>query len=251
MQSPAELNHAVDRDTVVRDHYQGIYLGQVTKTHLDKDMLAYVSYRVKNKIYWTQKKVHLHKGELVLTDGEHMVRGRCGNRISTSPVISGAGPEPPESQLDTEEPKDNRLAVATPPVTSTPGAKDSTPGSAFAPPVPQKKAVPTVEKASSRRLFPVLVPIAMLAGSSIAAGHSNTNSGVTGVNVPASGGSGSNIAPLPHPPSGPPARVPVSAPPPSSGPPITVAPEPSAYLGLLGVGLGWLVVRSRRRRVRN
>jgi hypothetical protein len=246
--SPEELTEAADRDATVRDHYRGIYLSQVTKTQLDKDMLAYVSYRLKNKIYWTQKKIRLHKGELVLTDGEHMVRGRCGNRISVLPVVSGAGPEPAEPQFDVEEPKEG-LAVGAAPVPAKSTARDSRPPvAAFAPSVAGVKAVPTRENVASRRLFPILAPIAMLAGSSLVAAHSTASSGIFSVAAPASHGSSPAVVPVPDPPSPPPIRAPLLRPPPSSGPPITVAPEPSAYFGLLSVGLGWLVVRSRRNR---
>jgi hypothetical protein len=247
--SPEQLTEAADRDATVRDHYQGIYLSQVTKTQLDQDMSAYVSYRLKNKIYWTQKKIRLHKGELVLTDGEHMVRGRCGNRISVLPVGSGAGPEPAEPQFDVEEPTEVKLVVAAAPVPAKPTASDSRPPvSAFVPPVAGVKAVPTPEKVASRRLFPILAPIAILAGNSLAAAHSTGSSGISPVNPPASHGSSPVVVPAADPPSPPRIRVPILRPPPSSGPPITVAPEPSAYFGLLSIGLGWLVVRSRRNR---
>jgi hypothetical protein len=44
-------------------------------------MVAYVSYRKDAKVSWTTHPVTIPANELVLTDGNHLVRARCGNRI--------------------------------------------------------------------------------------------------------------------------------------------------------------------------
>jgi hypothetical protein len=216
VQSAAELTQAADRDPVVRDHYKDIHLNQVRELHLDKDMRAYVSYRVKDKVYWTQKKIPLRKGELVLTDGKNLVRSRCGNRISISRIVASPGPEPEDPQFDIEEPE---LPIA---VSGVPLAFDILPAGGlppsdvqasvapYIPPAVVAKAVPTSRPAA---LLPLLAPVAAIVGSSIAGGSSNHSAGIIR----------------------------------SSQPPVTVAPEPSANVWLLAIGLGWLVMRSRRR----
>jgi hypothetical protein len=45
----------------------------------------------------------------------------------------------------------------------------------------------------------------------------------------------------------PPVEPPVHTPPPAIGPPVTVTPEPATFTGLLGIGLGWLFLRSREK----
>ena len=105
VQSSAELTDAAERDPVVRSHYRDIELNKVEGRYLDKDMRAYVSYRINDKVYWTRTKVQLRKGELVLTDGRNLVRGRCGNRISLAPVAANPDPGPTDPQFDIEEPK--------------------------------------------------------------------------------------------------------------------------------------------------
>ena len=69
---------------------------------LDADREAYVSYRKDERIYWTKNKVRLHKGELVLTDGQTVIRSRCGNQVCEtpqSPVARAADPPLPEFDI--------------------------------------------------------------------------------------------------------------------------------------------------------
>lgn len=47
-----------------------------------RDETYYTSYRIGDKIYWTDKPVHIHKGELLWTDGKRLIRARCGNELS-------------------------------------------------------------------------------------------------------------------------------------------------------------------------
>jgi hypothetical protein len=56
---------------------------------------VYVSYRIRNTVYWTKKKVRLHVGELLLTDGTTTARAHCGNQISdvAKPDISDEEPD--------------------------------------------------------------------------------------------------------------------------------------------------------------
>jgi hypothetical protein len=61
---------------------------------LTKDHQTYVSYRLGNDVFWTKKKVTIRAGETLLSDGEHLARTRCGNRLSDVPAtpISSADP---------------------------------------------------------------------------------------------------------------------------------------------------------------
>lgn len=67
-----------------------------------------------NSIYWTRHPIRLAKGETLLTDGGHLARARCGNRISDSPNEPTNAIEPEESELDTPELPDAGFAEAPP-----------------------------------------------------------------------------------------------------------------------------------------
>ena len=54
---------------------------RTTVTSGDRGM-AYVSYRIGHRVFWTRKPVRIPAGETVLTDGETEIRARCGNAVS-------------------------------------------------------------------------------------------------------------------------------------------------------------------------
>ena len=98
--SGRELIEAAQREPVVAAHYTEFAVGKVRVIRLAQDKQAYVSYRLGNKIYWSKKKVTLHKGETLLSDGEHLARTRCGNRLSEVPAEPTSPSEPRESVVN-------------------------------------------------------------------------------------------------------------------------------------------------------
>jgi hypothetical protein len=102
VQSAADLKNSLSNDSVVAKHYEDFEVEKTRVVRLNQDRLLYVSYRLGNRVYWTKKALLLPKGEAVITDGEHMARTRCGNRLSEAPAgpVLAAGPEfeagPPE-----------------------------------------------------------------------------------------------------------------------------------------------------------
>jgi hypothetical protein len=96
-----QLREAVRREPLVAAHYAGFSVGKARIVRLSHDKLAYVSYRLGNRIYWTKKKVTLHEGEWLLSDGEHLARTRCGNRVSDVPMGPTSPQEPPETVWNT------------------------------------------------------------------------------------------------------------------------------------------------------
>lgn len=101
VRSGQELAEATQHDTLVAQHYAGFQLRNARMIHLKKDRLAYVSYRLGERIFWTRHKVTLHAGEALVTDGKTMARGRCGNRLSDSPKAPVSDREPGERILST------------------------------------------------------------------------------------------------------------------------------------------------------
>ena len=96
-----EVKSKVAGDPVVREHYKGIQLDLLRPFRLTKPAQGYVSYRIGNRIFWTAQRLYLRPGELLLSDGLHLIRGRCGNRISlvASGPVQTVG-EPTEAVLD-------------------------------------------------------------------------------------------------------------------------------------------------------
>jgi len=101
--NPAEVAAAAQRDPVVGAHYRDFRVERARVETVAKPRLVYVSYRVKDKIFYTKKKVQLRAGERVVSDGKSQIRGRCGNRISETPKGPVSSVEPPEAVMDTPQ----------------------------------------------------------------------------------------------------------------------------------------------------
>src|SRR5581483_11411122 len=97
--SPAELRIVSDKDSLVRDHYADFNIRSAQLVMLTDDRYQYVSFRLKNHIFWTHKKLRIPKGEMLLTDGHNYARTRCGNRLSSTPQASTTELEPAERLL--------------------------------------------------------------------------------------------------------------------------------------------------------
>ncbi len=96
----AELKATLRRDAVAARHYAGFRAENAVLIFLRYDRMAYVSYRLNHKIYWTSRKVRISHGEFLLTDGGNLVRARCGNRISETPQQPTSEAEPPSEAMD-------------------------------------------------------------------------------------------------------------------------------------------------------
>ena len=97
--TPAELHYANQTDAVVRAHYATFNLKLAHVVQLTDDRFQYASYRITNQIYWTRRKLRIHKGEYLLTDGVAFARTRCGNRLSDTPQLPVAPQEPAAALL--------------------------------------------------------------------------------------------------------------------------------------------------------
>ena len=102
--SSDELALARRVDRVVAAHYSDFETADVAVRALPQDTYLYVSYRKGDRVYWTANKRRIPKGETVLSDGKHMARTRCGNRLSAAPQFPiAAGPQPTEAALNAPE----------------------------------------------------------------------------------------------------------------------------------------------------
>ncbi len=96
-----ELMDEVAQDEVVAAHYDNFQVSRTEVVRLQQDLWAHVSYRLRNKIYWTAKKINLKRGEVLLTDGREFARTRCGNRLSIEPQDPVSDEEPTPDLFET------------------------------------------------------------------------------------------------------------------------------------------------------
>ena len=95
-----ELKWVAEHDPVVAAHYAGFDYDHARVVRLVLARTAYVSYRIGNRVYWTHRRVTLHKGEKVITDGKMTARTRCGNRVEEVPQQATSSSEPPVAKFE-------------------------------------------------------------------------------------------------------------------------------------------------------
>jgi hypothetical protein len=100
IQTPEDLRQVSEHDRIVGSHYDGFDFHNARIVELDQPRLVYLSYRMGGKVFWTEKRINLHKGEKLITDGRMTARTRCANRISETaqPAVSPA--EPPAAKFE-------------------------------------------------------------------------------------------------------------------------------------------------------
>lgn len=101
--SVEEVERARRGDPVVNAHYAVFDAARLRMTEAPAPRSVYVSYRTGRKIYWTRNRVRLAGGEALITDGEHVARARCGNRVADTPQQPVEAEEPPAAELDVVE----------------------------------------------------------------------------------------------------------------------------------------------------
>ncbi len=112
-----ELKWVAEHDPVVAAHYAGFDYARAQVVRLTLNRTVHVSYRIGNRIYWTNRRVTLHKGEKVITDGRMTARTRCANRVEETPQQQAAAPvEPPLAKFDEPVKAGSGTAIQFPPV---------------------------------------------------------------------------------------------------------------------------------------
>ena len=241
VESQQELQTAIHQDPVVTAHYSDFRVRAAHSIRLSREQQFFVSYRVGNQIFWTRKKITLHAGEMLLTDGEHLARTRCGNRLSEIPATPTAPSEPTDHSLDTPV-VPLRPELTSEPMPGSPVWPDSSP------PIFLLSSNPTPQPAPSPGGFiPPIIPIFCCDTSS--GPWPTPNSPNHPVPPPASSPSPSPTWPTPTPLQPPPPYSP-SEPPSSPEPPAPpiATPEPGA-LTLAAAGLLLLLVVRRLRHI--
>ncbi len=100
VEGPDDLRRATQHDHVVWQHYARFQYEHARLVRATQARQVYLSYRLRDHIFWTRKRVHLHVGELLFTDGNITARARCGNQISETPRPDVSEEEPAEDVFD-------------------------------------------------------------------------------------------------------------------------------------------------------
>jgi hypothetical protein len=100
LKDSSDLHYAALRDYVVRSHYAHFDYSRAHLVRATEAREVYLSYRIRGAVFWTHRKVRLHPGELLLTDGKITARARCGNQISDTAKPEVSKEEPEEDVLD-------------------------------------------------------------------------------------------------------------------------------------------------------
>jgi hypothetical protein len=112
-----ELKWVAEHDPIVGAHYAGFDYTRAQVVRLALARTVYVSYRIGNRIYWTRRRVTLHKGEKLITDGRMTARTRCANRVEETPQQEAASPvEPTPQTFDQPVRAGEGTAMQAPPV---------------------------------------------------------------------------------------------------------------------------------------
>jgi hypothetical protein len=95
VRSREELAASIASDPVVAKHYADFAVQQTHILRSEEAQFVYVSYRIRNNVFWTAKTVKIPKGETLITDGQSSARTRCGNKVSVLPQEPISQEEPP------------------------------------------------------------------------------------------------------------------------------------------------------------
>jgi hypothetical protein len=98
--SAEELRQSMQNDPVVAREFEGFDFQRAHVVKVSESQSMHVAYRLGDKVYWTRKKVALHPGETLISDGKIVARTRCGNRIAMAPLGPHAIVEPMESDFN-------------------------------------------------------------------------------------------------------------------------------------------------------
>lgn len=94
VQTAQDLKEASLHDPVVAAHYAGFNFRRARVIRVRQAKSVYVSYRIGDQVLWSKKRLSVYVGEMLISDGSTVARGRCGNQISTveRPLTSPAEP---------------------------------------------------------------------------------------------------------------------------------------------------------------
>ncbi len=106
VETPEDLKLAAERDPEIAVHYADFDFSRARLIRLSAPQDLYLSYRMRGKLYWTKKKIHLPAGEKVITDGKTIARTRCANRGKGAAQLGTSPAEPPKEIFEQPLPQE-------------------------------------------------------------------------------------------------------------------------------------------------
>jgi PEP-CTERM motif len=100
LKSAEALRQAAANDKAVARHFGQFDYKRAHLVRLAEPRDVYVSYRIRDTVFWTQKRIRLKAGEMLLTDGKITARAKCGNQVSDTAKPEVSNEEPEEDVLD-------------------------------------------------------------------------------------------------------------------------------------------------------
>ena len=100
LKSAQALRQAAASDKAVARHFSQFDYSRAHLVRLTEPREVYVSYRIRDTVFWTQKRIRLQAGEMLLTDGKITARAKCGNQVSSTAKPEVSNEEPEEDVLD-------------------------------------------------------------------------------------------------------------------------------------------------------
>jgi PEP-CTERM motif len=100
LKSAQALRQAAASDKAVARHFSQFDYSRAHLMRLTEPREVYVSYRIRDTVFWTQKRIRLQAGEMLLTDGKITARAKCGNQVSDTAKPEVSNEEPEEDVLD-------------------------------------------------------------------------------------------------------------------------------------------------------
>ncbi len=155
-----ELRQAMAHDPVIARQFEGFDFQRAHLVQVSGKQTMHVAYRMGDKVYWTRKKLPLHPGETLISDGKIVARTRCGNRIALVPLGPPAMVDPVDADLN--EPLFSNDLV-TNEVAPQPEA--------YADALPLPVVASALQPTKGRRIFPFILPIFGLPGGGGSGSH--------------------------------------------------------------------------------
>ncbi len=100
VRSREELAANMGNDQVVAAHFADFAVSRARMVKMEVTKNVYVSYRIRDAVFWTAKAIKIPEGEALVTDGRDYARARCGNRISVLPQAPVSEEEPEPEDFD-------------------------------------------------------------------------------------------------------------------------------------------------------
>ena len=108
-----QVRKAAESDAVIAAHYSTVDIESLREGRAAEGRRVFVSYRLRDAVYWSLKRVALEPGEVILTDGRTEIRARCGNLVSDGARLSaGRAASADQSALNNAESNDIETGAA-------------------------------------------------------------------------------------------------------------------------------------------